>query len=163
MGMVRRHLRDEVDWAEFDRFDQLGLDEISLKKGHQDLVTIVSARIEGEIHLLAVLTDRKKETVKAFLQGIPRRLRQRVGCICSDLYEGFINPAKEVFGKRVRIVLDRFHVAKLYRKGLDGLRKQELKRLKKELTEQAYGELKGVMWVLRKKQKALTKENQQLL
>jgi transposase len=163
MGIVRRHIRDEVDWANFERFDQLGLDEISLKKGHKDFVTIVSARIDGESHILAVLADRKKETVKAFLQRIPRPLRQTVGSICSDLYEGFINPAKEVFGKRVRIVLDRFHVAKLYRKGLDNLRKQELKRLKKALTEQAYGELKGVMWVLRKKKKALTKENKQIL
>jgi transposase len=163
MGIVRRYMSQEVDWAQFDRLDQMGLDEISLKKGHQDFVTIVSARIEGEIHLLAVLADRKKETVKAFLQRIPRTLRQTVGSICSDLYEGFINPAKEVFGQRVRIVLDRFHVAKLYRKGLDGLRKQELKRLKSELSEPAYGELKGVMWVLRKKKKALTQENKSLL
>ena len=153
MGIVRRHIRDEVDWAEFERMDQLGLDEISLKKGHKDFVTIVSARNEGEIHLLAVVADRKKATVKAFLQRIPRSLRQTVGSICSDLYEGFINPAKEVFGQRVRIVLDRFHVAKLYRKGLDTLRKQELNRLKNELTEQAYGQLKGVMWVLRKKKR----------
>ncbi len=163
MGIVGRHMRDDVDWADFDRLDQLGLDEISLKKGHKDFVTIVSARVDGEIHILAVLADRKKETVKGFLQGIPRPLRQTVGSICSDLYEGFINPAKEVFGKRVRIVLDRFHVAKLYRKGLDNLRKQELKRLKEALTEEAYGELKGVMWVLRKNKKALTKENKQLL
>ena len=34
MGIVGRHMRDEVDWADFDRLDQLGLDEISLKKGH---------------------------------------------------------------------------------------------------------------------------------
>ena len=40
-----------------------------------------------------------------------------------------------VFGKRTRIVIDRFHVAKLYRKGLDTLRIQELKRLKKELSK----------------------------
>lgn len=163
MGIVRRQVREEVDWAEFERLDQLGLDEISLKKGHRDFVAIVSTRTAGKVSILAVLADRKKATVKAFLHCIPRRLKQTVSCICSDLYEGFINPAKEVFGKRVRLVLDRFHVAKLYRKGLDNLRKQELKRLKNELTEQAYGELKGVMWVLRKKRTALTKENQRLL
>jgi hypothetical protein len=49
MGIVRRSMSQEVDWAQFDRLDQMGLDEISLKKGHQDFVTIVSARIEGEI------------------------------------------------------------------------------------------------------------------
>src|SRR5215510_14415419 len=39
-----------------------------------------------------------------------------------DMYEGFVNAAKEVFGKRVKIVIDRFHVAKLYRRGVDRLR-----------------------------------------
>jgi transposase len=60
-------------------------------------------------------------------------------------------------------VVDQFHVAKLYRKGLDRLRLQELKRLKEELTEEQYAELKGAMWVLRKKNKDLSKENQELL
>jgi hypothetical protein len=34
------------------------------------------------------------------------------------------------------------------RKGLDTLRKQELKRLKEELSEEDYRELKGAMWGL---------------
>jgi transposase len=45
------------------------------------------------------------------------------------------------------VVVDRFHVAKRYRKGLDELRKKELKRLKKELPEADYKEFKGVMWL----------------
>ena len=59
-----------------------------------------------------------------------------------------MNAAREVFGQRIRIVADRFHLAKLYRKGVDALRKQEMKRLKKELPEESYRELKGVMWLL---------------
>jgi transposase len=55
-------------------------------------------------------------------------------------------------------VVDRFHVAKLYRKGLDDLRKKELKRLKKEVTEEEYKGFKGVMWLLRKKPDQLTQE-----
>ena len=60
-------------------------------------------------------------------------------------------------------MIDRFQVAKQYRKGFDTLRKQELKRLKEELTEEEYAELKGAMWVLRKKKKDLSIENQALL
>jgi len=70
--------------------------------------------------------------------------------ICSDLYRGFIGAAKEVFGKKVMIVADRFHVTKLYRKSLDNLRIKEMKRLKKELSKEKYAELKNVMWILRK-------------
>lgn len=46
---------------------------------------------------------------------------------------------------------------------MDSLRKQELKRLREELSEEEYKELKGVMWVLRKKSKDLSKENKALL
>ena len=48
-----------------------GLDEIALKKGHRDFVTIVSAQPPGgALTVLAVLPDRCKETVKGFLASI---------------------------------------------------------------------------------------------
>jgi transposase len=47
-------------------------------------------------------------------------------------------------------IVDRFHVAKLYRNGLDELRKKELKRLKKELSKEEYKKLRGAMGILRK-------------
>ena len=72
------------------------------------------------------------------------------------MYDGFIHAAQEVFGKRVKIVIDRFHVAKLYRKGLDTLRKHELQRLKKELSAEEYKQLQGVMWTLRKREAQVT-------
>jgi transposase len=68
---------------------------------------------------------------------MPRKLRKTIKIVCSDMYEGFMQAAYEVFGKRVKIVMDRFHVAQLYRKGLETLRKQELHRLKQELSEEA--------------------------
>lgn len=163
MGIIHRQIQSEVDWESIKGLEKIGLDEISLKKGHKDFVTIVSTYIDGRVRLLAVLKDRKKDTVKDFLVRIPKNLKKTVKSVCSDIYDGFINAAKEVFGKRTRIVIDRFHVAKLYRKGLDRLRIQELKRLKEELNEEDYAELKGVMWVLRKKPKDLTVENRALL
>ncbi len=113
-------------------------------------MTIVTSRIDEKIKILAVLEDRKKKTIKEFFQSIPKKLRNTVVSVCSDLYEGFINSAKEVFGKSIRVVVDRFHVAKLYRKYVDTIRKEELRRLKKELSEEEYLKLKGLMWALRK-------------
>lgn len=82
--------------------------------------------------------------------SIPKHLRKTVRVFCTDLYEGFINAAKEFFGRKIRIVADRFHVANLYRKSLDNLRKKEIKRLKKELPKEEYKSFKNIMWVLRK-------------
>ena len=163
MGIVRRHIQKEVDWKTIEGLGQIGLDEISLKKGHKDFVTIVTTYVDGHVRLLAVLKDRLKKTVKGFLKTIPAHLKKTVKSVCTDIYDGFINAAKEIFGKRTKIVIDRFHVAKLYRKGVDKLRVQELKRLKEELNEKEYAELKGAMWVLRKNQKYLTIENRKLL
>ena len=82
---------------------------------------------------------------------------------CCDMYDGYINAVKEVFGNQVKVVIDRFHVAKNYRKATDSLRKSELKRLKKELTESEYKKLKGAMWILRKKENDLTDEEKNVL
>lgn len=162
MGILNRHISQKVDWSKIERLDVLGLDEISLKKGHKDFVTIVSGKIGTKTIILAVLEDRKKLTVKKFLETIPKRLRKKIVAVCSDMYDGFINAAKEILGKKV-IVIDRFHVAKLYREGLNKLRKKELKRLKEELSEEAYKKLKGAMWALRKKNKDLSKEELEVL
>jgi transposase len=79
------------------------------------------------------------------------------------MYDGFISAAKEVFGKRIQVVVDRFHVAKLYGNSLDELRKSELKRLKKTLSKEEYKKLNGAMWVLRKRLEDLTPEDRELL
>jgi len=163
MGIIDRYIQGEVDWKQFSRLDILGLDEISLKKGHRDFVTIATGRLDDAIVILGVLPDRKKSTVKRFLSDMPRKLRKTIKAVCSDMYDGFIHAAQEVFGKRIKIVIDRFHVAKLYRKGLDTLRKQELQRLKRELSEEEYKQLQGVMWALRKKEDHLTDEDKDLL
>ena len=94
---------------------------------------------------------------------MPRKLRKTIKAVCSDMYDGFIHAAQEVFGKRVKIVIDRFHVAKLYRKGLDTLRKHELQRLKKELSAEEYKQLHGVMWALRKREEQVTSEDKEKL
>jgi transposase len=163
MGIIDRHIEREINWEDLSQCDVLGLDEISLKKGHRDFVTIITGRIETETVIVGVLPDRQKSTVKAFLWGIPQHVRQTIHFVCSDMYEGFVNAAKEVFGKRVKLVIDRFHVAKLYRRGLDTLRKQELKRLKQELSEEDYGQLTGAMWALRKPEEKLTDEEKDVL
>ncbi|CAK0764043.1 transposase [Gammaproteobacteria bacterium] len=122
IGIIDRNVDKEVNWGNIGRLDVIGVDEVSLKKGHKDFVVIVTGRIGNETIILAVLKDRTKSEVKKFFLSIPKRLRKTVQYVCSDMYDGFINAAKEVFGKKVRVVADRFHVAKLYRDGLESLR-----------------------------------------
>jgi transposase len=162
-GIVDRWIKAEVNWAEVKGMKILGLDEIALKKGHGDFVVIVTARsAQGEVKVLAVLPDRKKETVKQFLQAMPKGVKRAISTVCTDLYEGFINAVKEVLGK-AQVVADRYHVAKLYRDCADHLRKKELRRLKRDLPKEQYEEIKGAMWPFRKNQAELDKEEIALL
>lgn len=162
IGVLGRNIAQEVDWSEIKKIGVLGIDEISLKKGHKDFVTIITSFLHEKIRILAVLEGRKKKTVEKFLREIPARLQQTVKFVCSDMYEGFVNAAKSVFGKDVKIVIDRFHVAKNYRACLDELRKQEMRELKKCIPEEDYKELKGAMWVIRKDEKDLTEKDKDL-
>jgi|GEM_PF-4494465 hypothetical protein len=100
-----------VDWNAIERLEVIGIDEIALKKGHRDFVVVISAYINETLHVIDLLGDRTKASVQEFFLSIPKRLRRTVQSVCSDLYQGFIGAAKAVFGKRVRICADRFHVA----------------------------------------------------
>lgn len=150
VGIIDRHIATQVDWLEFSRLEVIGLDEVALKKGHNDYVVIVTARLsDASLKVLAVLPDREKDTVKAFLRGIPSRLHRTIHTVCTDMWPAYLNAVKEVLGQAV-VVVDRYHVAKKYRGCADTWRKQELKRLKAELPEAEYKSLKGVMWPFRK-------------
>ncbi len=163
-GIVARNVRIKVDWAEFTKLEVLGIDEIALKKGHKDYVVIITARLaKGQVKILTVLPDRKKKTVKKFLRSIPKPLQKTIHTICLDMWQHYIDAVKELFGDEVEITVDRYHVAKKYRQAADKLRQKELRRLKKELPEAQYKELKGIMWTYRKKKVDLSPDETDLL
>jgi len=159
-GIINRHIDQQVDWQTIKAIPLLGIDEIALKKGRKDFVVIVSAINEqGEKHILAVLPDRKKETVKAFLAAIPTVNKATIQRVCVDMYEGYSNAVYETL-PGVAVIVDRFHVAKNYRGCADKARKQEMKVLKNTLSYDDYAELKGVMWLFRKSWASLIKAQQ---
>ena len=162
-ALLDKYIEEEIDFDAIDDIGVLGLDDISLKKGYRDFVTIVSYRCNDEVRLLAVLDGRERATVEAFLRKIPERLKKTVRAVCCDLYEGYINASKAVFSDTVPVVADRFHVRKLYGKGLISLRKVELKRIKKELSEADYKALKPAISVLRKQKDYFTDDEKKIV
>ncbi len=163
VGIIDRHIATGVDWLELTQLEVLGLDEVALKKGHNDYVVIVTTRLsDDQLKILAVLPDREKETVKTFLKGIPTRLQRTIHTVCTDMWPAYVNAVKEVLAEAV-VVVDRYHIAKKYRGCTDTLRKQELRRLKTELPEKEYKMLKGVMWPFRKNKADLGQNEVELL
>jgi transposase len=163
LGIIDRHLGVAVNWSEFEQLGVMGIDEIALKKGHQDYVVIVTARLnDGQVKLLAVLPDRTKKTLVKFLRTIPLHLRRTIHTVCTDMWEAYLT-AVELVVPWAELVVDRFHVAQKYHQAADKLRKKELKRLKEELPETAYQKLKGSMWAFRKQPSDLSEAETEVL
>lgn len=151
LGTIDRWIGAEIDWSTLPPFTIVGIDEIALKKGHRDFVAIVSARLpSGRLVVLTVLPDRTKATLLAWLVQLPASVRQHIRTVCTDMWEGFVAAVREQL-PRARIVIDRYHVATHYHDCADTLRKQELKRLRKELPKEQAEQLKHTMWPFRKR------------
>jgi transposase len=148
--IIDRWVASELDWETLPGFDTIGIDEISLKKGHRSFVAIVTARCpNGNLHLLAVLPDRTKHTVQTWLASIPSEIRRQIKSVCCDMWEAYVAAVQAVL-PHAQIVIDRFHVAQHYRECADRVRKQELKRLRQELPKEEAETLKKTLWPFRK-------------
>ena len=56
--VVDRHIETEVNSDNIAKIGLLGIDEISLKKGYKDYITLITSRTEGGIQIVAVLKGR---------------------------------------------------------------------------------------------------------
>ena len=80
------------------------------------------------------------------------------------MWEGYLNAMDEFISEKAtlkaNLVADRFHVAKQYRDCVDTIRKQECKRLRKELPEDECKSLTHcIHWVLRRNHASLEQDD----
>lgn len=95
-GLGDRWLSREVNWVEVKGMQILGLAESARKQGQRDVVTIGTARAaKGAGRIRAVLPDRTKEPVQAFLARLPKGVQPAIRTGCTDLAEGFSHAVKE--------------------------------------------------------------------
>ena len=92
--------------------------------------------------------------MRAFLDQIPKRLRKTITDFTTDMWDGYLQAVSDFVDDEAdieaNVVIDRFHVACNYREDFDDLRKQELRRLKRELSQEQYEQsCKGMLWILR--------------
>jgi transposase len=103
-GALERRIATSADWGGMAEIEVLGLDEIALKKGHRDYVTLVTGRLRnGEIVILGVFAGHEEAGVVEFLRLIRLRILQSVQTVCGDLWEAYIEAVREEI-PQVRIV-----------------------------------------------------------
>ena len=97
---ITNRIGTEVDWSKYKDLHTIGIYEVSYRKGHQDYFAIISVRNKrGENSIIAVLDSRKKHDIKTLVKSIPKPLKKTVKSVCTDMYDGFVNAAAEVFGR----------------------------------------------------------------
>jgi transposase len=94
--------------------------------------------------VLDVLENREKEPLVQWLTAQrDAGLLAEVVEVTTDMWEGYAEAARAVFGSEVRVVIDRFHVMKNFQDRLEKARRD----IQKTLPAEAAKGLKGLRWL----------------
>lgn len=140
LGLVRkRHL---------DGISDLGIDEVSEKKGHRylTLVTDIAHR-----RVLWVGRGRDRAVLRRFFRWFGPRRTRHLKAVVIDMHEPYETEIR-AHCPRAKIVYDRFHLMKMLNGALDSLRR----RLQNELPPEGKRYLKNKRYLLLKGRESLT-------
>jgi transposase len=94
--------------------------------------------------VLDVLESREKATVVKYVRaGLESGLFAHVREVTTDMWDGYVEASREVFGEGVAIVIDRFHVMKNFQEQLTAARRE----LQRALPTEEARALKGSRWL----------------
>jgi transposase len=110
--------REKNSWLPSKR---ICIDEISMRKGHQDFVTVVSDVETGRL-IEVIDSHQQGEIVEALMKQL-LAVREAVTEVSVDMWGGFPKVAQLVFPNAI-LVIDRFHVMKAVNQDLNKLRRK---------------------------------------
>jgi transposase len=120
---------------------KLGIDEFAIKKGHESFALALSDLEAGRV--IAVLPDRKKETLQAYFATWTETQRAAVLEAAMDLWEPYAQAVSACLPNAC-IVADRFHVMKNLNDQVTSARRE----IQRSLPEETKQTLKGCRWLL---------------
>lgn len=127
----------------------LGIDEIALKKGHQDFVLVMADLAQGA--LVDLLPTRHKATLHTYLAQLPDPSRAAIKEVSTDLWAPYRQVVASVLPHATHTA-DRFHVMQQVTNALATARRT----LQRDLPKQQKQALKNTRWLLVKNQDDLS-------
>lgn len=128
----------------------LGIDETSLKKGHEYITLFVDLMRKRTIHI----SDGKgHETVTDFADSFvdANGVREHITDVSCDMSPAFIKGVREEF-PAAAITFDKFHILKIINEAVDAVRREEVKTIPA---------LKGARFAILKNEANLTKKQKE--
>ena len=135
----------------------LGVDEISLRKGHKQYALVLSD-IQRRC-VIAVLPERTKEAFEQWISALSVQERNAIKWVSMDMWKPYRQAVRKKLPK-ARIVADRFHVMKQLNHQIDCLRRSMQRTANNEGDEPLMAALKGNCWILVKNRDELNAEEE---
>ncbi|WP_340094890.1 ISL3 family transposase [Nostoc punctiforme] len=104
----------------WEQVKRICLDEISMRKGQGNFVTVVADISEGNV--IEMIDSHRSEEIIEVLMKQAIEVREQVEEVSIDMWGGFPKVIKKVF-PNAEIIIDRFHVMKVVNKDLNKLRR----------------------------------------
>lgn len=124
--IVKHQLQREQHVDPTREITDVGIDEISLKKGHKLYATILTDLTDPDHpRVLAVSSGKDQQAAQRCLQRLSEQQRQQVRTHRSDMSAAFLAACAAMLPNS-QSVIDRFHVAKLLGEAADRVRKKRL-------------------------------------
>jgi len=120
-GLTHRSLED---------IQAIGVDEVQYRRGHQYL-TVVYQLDSGCRRLLYVGKKRTVRSLLGFFRLLGKKRCSGLKYVCSDMWKPYLKVIKRKAPQALHI-LDRFHIVVLLNKAVDEVRRQEVRRLKRD-------------------------------
>jgi transposase len=143
-GLVHRSL---------DGVTEIGVDEISVFKGHKYL-TLVYQINAGTRRLLWCGPERRVKTLLRFFREFGKERSEQLKFVCSDMWAPYLKVIAKKAPNALNI-LDRFHIMRKFNEAIDEIRRGEANQFKADKQDNV---LKKGRWLLLKRPENLSEK-----
>jgi len=128
-ALEKQYMWEKLRRAGNPRPKTIGLDEISIRKGHS--YRIVVSDLERRRPIWFGGTDRSEQSLKLFYEGLGVAKTKGIRLVVMDMWKPFENATRE-HAPQAAILYDKFHVLRQLNEAMDKIRKSEYYRLSGE-------------------------------
>ena len=146
LDIFKKKVKEERRGIEKGKLRVLGVDEISVRKGHKNYALVLTD-IERRC-VLEVFDNRLQETFGKWIDGLSKEEKRAIKVVSMDMW----NPYRQIVRRKLpkaEIVADRFHVVKQLNHQLNLLRRK-MQRVAQKTDPELAEILKGSRWILLK-------------
>ena len=125
-SLEMQYMREQLRRAGLPQPKAIGIDEISIRKGHT--YRIVVSDLERRRAIWFGGKDRSEESMDAFFEFLGERRAKQIRLAVMDMWKPFLNSTKRK-APQAAVLFDKFHIIRHLGEALDKVRKQEYARI----------------------------------